>query len=167
MSEAPRARGFGHWALGVFGLALALRGLHLWSLRTSPFLDVRLGDAATYDKWARTLAAGDWIGSEVFFQAPLYPYFLGVLYATLGDDPLLVRGAQCVLSALGCALVASAAASLFSRGAGIVTGLLLATYAPSIFLDALLQKSVLDFFLLGAALWLAARLTRAPAPRLA
>jgi tetratricopeptide (TPR) repeat protein len=167
MSEAPRARGFGRWALAVFGVALALRGLHLWALRSSPFLDVRLGDAATYDKWARTIAAGDWMGSEVFFQAPLYPYFLGALYATLGDDPLLVRAAQCVLSALACALVASAAAALFSRGAGLVAGLLLAAYAPSIFLDTLLQKSVLDFFLLGVALWLAARLALAPAPRLA
>jgi tetratricopeptide (TPR) repeat protein len=167
MSEAPRARGFGRWALAVFGVALSLRALHLLALRASPFLDVRLGDAATYDKWARTLASGDWLGSEVFFQAPLYPYFLGVLYATLGDAPLLVRGVQCVLSAAGCALVASAAALLFSRAAGIVTGLLLAAYAPSIFLDALIQKSVLDFFLLGVAIWLAARLTAAPAPRLA
>jgi tetratricopeptide (TPR) repeat protein len=167
MSEAPRAKGFGRWALAVFAVALALRWLHLAALRSSPFLDVRLGDAATYDKWARTLAAGDWIGSEVFFQAPLYPYFLGVVYATLGDGPLLVRGVQCVLSALGCALVASAAASLFSRGAGIAAGLLLATYAPSIFLDALLQKSVLDFFLLGVAIFLAARIARTPTPRLA
>jgi tetratricopeptide (TPR) repeat protein len=167
MSEPPRAKGFGRWALGVFAVALALRWLHLAALRASPFLDVRLGDAATYDRWAHALAAGDWIGSEVFFQAPLYPYFLGIVYATLGDGPLAARGVQCVLSALGCALVASAAASLFSRGAGIAAGLLLATYAPSIFLDALIQKSVLDFFLLGVAIYLAARLAHAPSPRLA
>jgi tetratricopeptide (TPR) repeat protein len=167
MSLPPRAKGFGRWALGVFGVALALRLLHLAALRASPFLELRLGDAATYDRWARTLAAGDWLGSEVFFQAPLYPYFLGVLYATVGDGPLLVRGVQCVLSAAACAFVASAAATLLSRGAGVVAGLLLATYAPSIFLDALIQKSVLDFFLLGVALWLAARLARAPAARLA
>src|SRR5512145_565389 len=90
-------------APGVFLVALALRGLHLWQLRASPFLEVRLGDAATYDKWARGIAAGDWLGSEVFFQAPLYPYLLGTIYATLGDDPLLVRGLQCVLSAAACA----------------------------------------------------------------
>ena len=154
-------------ALAVFGVALALRALHLFQLRASPFLEAKLGDAATYDKWAHAIAAGDWLGREVFFQAPLYPYLLGALYATLGDDPLLVRGFQCVLSAAACALLASAATILFSRGAGLAAGLLVATYAPSIFLDALLQKSVLDMFFLCLLLWLAARLAVAPGYRLA
>src|SRR5262245_7126035 len=151
-------------ALAVFAVALALRGLHLWQLADSPFLEARLGDAGAYDAWARRLAAGDWLGSEVFYQAPLYPYFLGVLYASLGDTPLLVRGVQAVLSAAACALLASAGASLWSRGAGLAAGLLLAGYAPSIFLDALLQKSVLDVFFVCLALWLVARLVRTPAP---
>jgi tetratricopeptide (TPR) repeat protein len=158
---------FTGWAIGIFAVALALRLAHLWQLRASPFLEVVLGDSATYDAWARTLAAGNWLGDEVFFQAPLYPYFLGVLYATLGDAQLLVRGVQCVLSALACALVAQAGALLFSRGAGIAAGLLLATYAPSIFLDALLQKSVLDLVFVALVLWLAARLLRDPGRGLA
>jgi tetratricopeptide (TPR) repeat protein len=166
MSNA-RAERFAPWALAIFALALALRLLHLWQLRASPFLEVTLGDAAAYHAWARRLAAGDWLGSEVFYQAPLYPYFLGVLYATLGDAPLLVRGLQCGLGAAACALLASAGASLLSRGAGIAAGLLLATYAPSIFLDALLQKSVLDGFFVCLALWLLARLAREPGPGLA
>jgi hypothetical protein len=43
-----------------------------------------LGDARGYDQWAQRLADGDWIGTEVFYQAPLYPYFLGVIYAVAG-----------------------------------------------------------------------------------
>ncbi len=35
-----------------------------------------MGDSRAYDEWARRIAAGDWIGREVFYQAPLYPYFL-------------------------------------------------------------------------------------------
>jgi tetratricopeptide (TPR) repeat protein len=154
-------------ALAVFAVAFVVRALHLAYLGASPFLDARLGDAATYDKWAHGIAAGDWIGHEVFIQAPLYPYFLGALYATLGDHPLLVRGVQGLLSALACALLANAGALLFSRGAGLAAGLLLALYAPSIFLDALIQKSVLDLFFVCLVLWLAARLARAPGLRLA
>jgi tetratricopeptide (TPR) repeat protein len=120
-----------------------------------------------YDAWAREIAAGDWLGHQVFYQAPLYPYFLGALYAGLSDDPLLVRGLQCTLGALACALLASAGASVFSRGAGIAAGLLLATYAPSIFLEAQLQKSVLDLLFVCLSLWLVARLMRAPRRRLA
>ncbi len=167
MEASPAPARFTPYALAIFVLALALRALHLWQLRASPFLTAKLGDAAGYDKWARAIAGGDWLGHEVFFQAPLYPYFLGVVYATLGDEPLLVRGLQAVLSALACALLASAAASLFSRGAGLAAGLLLATYAPSIFLDGLLQKSVLDVFFICLVLWLAARLVHSPRQGLA
>src|SRR5262245_33300871 len=164
MTRPARVERFTPWALAVFAVALALRALHLWQLGHSPFLEARLGDAAAYDAWARRLAAGDWLGNEVFYQAPLYPYFLGVLYASLGDAPLLVRGLQAVLSAAACALLASAGARLWSRGAGLAAGLLLAGYAPSIFLDALLQKSVLDVFFVCLALWLVARLARDPRP---
>src|SRR5207248_9801499 len=40
--------------------------------------------------------------------------------------------------------------------AGIVAGLMLALYAPAIFFDALIQKSVLDVFFVCVALWLIA-----------
>ena len=41
-------------------------------------------DSQEYDRWAQGIAAGDWLGSRVFFQAPLYPYLLAVLYALAG-----------------------------------------------------------------------------------
>ena len=164
---AARAVRFTPYALAIFFVALVLRALHLWQLQASPFLVAKLGDAVVYDAWAREIAAGDWLGHQVFYQAPLYPYFLGALYASLGDAPLLVRGLQCTLGALACALLASAGASLFSRGAGIAGGLLLATYAPSIFLEAQLQKSVLDLLFVCLSLWLVARSMRAPRPGLA
>ncbi len=167
MKAGAEAARFTPVALAVFLLALALRALYLWQLQSSPFLTVKMGDAAAYDAWAREIAGGDWLGREVFYQAPLYPYFLGAVYASLGDDPLRVRGLQSALGALSCALLASAGARLFSRGAGLWTGLLLAGYAPAIFLDGLLQKSVLDLFLLSLALWLAAHLSKAPCRRFA
>ena len=68
----------------LFAVAFAVRLVHIGQIRPSPFFDVLLGDAHGYDAWAHRLAAGDWLGTEVFYQAPLYPYFLGVLYAAAG-----------------------------------------------------------------------------------
>ena len=45
------------------------------------------------------------------------------------------------------------------RRAGVVAGLMLALYAPAIFFDGLLQKSVLDVFFICLALWLIAGIT--------
>ena len=32
-----------------------------------------MGDSHAYDAWAQRIAAGDWVGGDVFYQAPLYP----------------------------------------------------------------------------------------------
>jgi tetratricopeptide (TPR) repeat protein len=117
-----------------------------------------MGDAQSYHAWAQQIAAGDWIGSGVFYQAPLYPYFLGLVYTLLGEPPMTVRLCQAVIGSLACVWLAFAAWRLFSKPAGIAAGLMLAFYAPAIFFDGLIQKSVLDAFLLCLALALLSRL---------
>lgn len=59
--------------IAVFATALVVRLIYLWQIRDSVYLSVLIGDARVYDAWARQIAAGDWLGSDVFYQAPLYP----------------------------------------------------------------------------------------------
>jgi tetratricopeptide (TPR) repeat protein len=136
----------------VFGAALAVRLIHLWQLRATPYFATLMGDARGYDQWARRLAGGDWVGTDVFYQAPLYPYLLGVVYAIAGADPGTARVVQAVLGSVSAVLVAWAAARLFSPRAGLAAGLMLALYAPAVFLDSLLQKSALDVFFVAIVL---------------
>lgn len=145
----------------IFGLALAVRLLHVWQIRSAPFFATLLGDSKAYDAWALRIAAGNWLGSEVFYQAPLYPYFLGVLYALIGRDLLLVRVVQAILGSAGCVVLALAGAQWFSRPVGIAAGMGLALYGPVIFADALVQKSVLDVLLMSTTLWLVGVAVRA------
>src|SRR5260370_32877155 len=142
-------------AAAIFLLELAVRLLHVWQIRSAPFFSVLMGDWRGYDEWARRIAGGDWLGHEVFYQAPLYPYLLGVIYAIAGRSLLLVASVQAVIGSACCALLALAASRLFSRReAGIAAGVMLALYAPAIFFDGVLQKSVLDVFFVCLALWL-------------
>jgi tetratricopeptide (TPR) repeat protein len=148
----------------ILGVALAVRLAHLWQMRGSPFFSVLMGDSRSYDEWARRIAGGAWIGGEVFYQAPLYPYFLGVVYALAGHHLFLVRVLQAILGSLACVFLALAGERLFSsrepevgRRVGLVAGLMLALYAPAIFFDGLIQKSTLDVFFVCLALWLLAR----------
>lgn len=146
------------WPAVIFASALVVGLVHLWALRAAPWFHVLLGDAASYDRWAREIAGGDWLGQDVFYQAPLYPYFLGMLYAVAGTDPFVVRLVQVLLGATAALLLALAAGRLFDRRTGIVAGLMLALYPPVVFSNGLVQKSVLDIVFLCAALWLLARL---------
>src|SRR5204863_433542 len=82
--------------------------------RRSPFFTVLLGDSRAYDQWAQRIAGGDWIGREVFYQAPLYPYFLAVLYAIAGRHLLLVRTVQAIIGSAACVLLGLAARRLIS-----------------------------------------------------
>jgi tetratricopeptide (TPR) repeat protein len=143
----------------VFVTAFTLRLIHIWQIRRSPFFDVLMGDARGYDEWAQRIALGNWAGHDVFYQAPLYPYFLGTIYSIAGHSVLMVRVVQALIGSCSCVLAAAAASRLFSARAGQVAGLLLAIYAPAIFFDGLLQKSVLDVFFVCLALWLIARIT--------
>ena len=147
----------------IFVVALIVRLVHLWQMRRAPVFSVLMGDARGYDEWARRIAGGDWLGTDVFYQAPLYPYFLGAVYTTLGHSLLAARIVQAIIGAAACLLLGLAAERLFSRRAGWVAGLGLAIYAPAIFFDALIQKTVLDVFFVCLAMWILSRLIESPA----
>ena len=138
--------------LGVALLALFTRLTYLWQIAHAPFFSLRIGDAAAYHEWALRIAKGDWRGSGVFYQAPLYPYLLALLYRALGDGVAMVRLVQAILGAGSCALLAATGIALFGD-VGAIAGALLAVYPPAIFLDGLLEKSALVTFFVTALLF--------------
>jgi len=137
-------------------LALAVRLLYLLELRESLLFAAALGDGRQYLDWARQIAAGDWLGSEVFYQAPLYPYLLALATRLVGPELWPLRVLQEVSGALSCGLLALAGRRFFSPRIGLAAGLLLAVYPPAIFFGALIQKSALALLLLCALLALLA-----------
>lgn len=154
--DPPRGLSRDLWL--VFAVALALRLLHLWCIRDMPFVETPIVDAKAYDEWGQRIAAGDWWGSEVFYQAPLYPYFLGLLYAVFGHDLVLVHVAQMAMGAAACVLLALAAFALFAdRATALCTGLCMAVYPPAIFFDGLIGKPGLGLLLTSALLWVLLR----------
>jgi len=139
--------------IALFCTAYVVRLLYLLEWSGSPLFNVLIGDGRQYDVWARAISAGGWLGSEVFYQAPLYPYFLGVIYSTLGDGPWVVRLVQITLGSASCVLLALAGRSFFDERVGLVAGFVLALYAPAIYFDGLVQKATLAGFLTTLLLW--------------
>ena len=143
--------------LAIFVLALGVRLLYLFQIESIPLFYHLAGDARSYDAWAQRIASGDWLGDSVFYQAPLYPYFLGLLQAVVGHNLWLSRVTQMMLGSASCAILYWAGKSFFSRGAGIAAGCIMALYAPAIFYESLIQKTVLDVFLITLLLCLLGR----------
>lgn len=151
-SVRKTGRRSGLWAdigfpLAVFLVALSVRLLYLFQIESIPLFYYLGGDARVYDEWAQRIASGDWLGREVFYQAPLYPYFLALLQSVFGHDLWTIRIIQAILGALSCSLLYWVGKSFFSPEAGVVAGFILALYAPAIFYGGLIQKAVLSLFL--------------------
>ena len=144
---------------GAALLALVVRLAYLAQLQGSPLLSGLMGDSRQYDAWAQQIAGGDWIGTQVFYQAPLYPYGLAVVFALAGHSLGLVRVIQAVLGAASCVLLGLAGRRFFSDRAGVIAALLLAVYPPAFFFDGLIQKSSLDIFLITLLLALTGEFT--------
>jgi len=147
---------FFHLAL-VLLLALAVRLAALHQLRATPYFDHLIIDARSYDAWAQRLAAGDWVGTKPYCQTPVYPHFLGVLYALFGRNLLLPRLIQILLGTATCALIYFIAGRLFSRRVALFAALFAALYRPFVFQEIMLLKSALLIFLTSAALLLLLR----------
>ena len=108
------------WVLGV-AVTIGIRGgtptdeivvivAYIFALRGSPFFDFLLVDARWHHEWAGALARGEWdMAGRAFFRAPLYPFWLSVLYRVFGEDLLAVRLVQRVLGAGTASLLAGAA----------------------------------------------------------
>ncbi len=100
----------------------ALRLAHLAAVRDAPFVAQLALDSQEYDRWARALAAGDWLGSAPFFQAPLYPYLVALVYRFLAlsdGAPLAVYLLQIGAAVLACwALVRTGEALAGPRAGG-------------------------------------------------
>ena len=137
----------------VVSFAFVLRLVYLLQIESIPLFYHLAGDGRTYDEWAQRIAAGAWLGEGVFYQAPLYPYFLAVLQSLFGHNLWAIRFVQVLLGSISCGLLFLVADKLFSHGAGLVAGLILACYAPAIFFDVLVEKSILDLFLLSCLLF--------------
>ena len=140
-------------AVLLFLVALAVRLIYLSQIQSFPFTHHLSLDAASYDRLARAIASGDWLGDKVFYQAPLYPYFLAVLYKSFAAHHLnLVRLIQLILGAFNCVMVAWIARKLFDRKTAIWSGALMAGYGILVFYEGAIGKDGISIFVMDLAL---------------
>ncbi|MDG2149398.1 MAG: FG-GAP-like repeat-containing protein [Planctomycetota bacterium] len=139
-------------------------------------------DSEAYLLQALRVAQGRDISDDIYFQAPLYPWVLGLTCRLLGTGTdLPVRDVErveelppevvsevrsvgaclnLILGLLVVAMVWRLGERLFSEGAGVVAGLLAALYAPSMFYEGHLLKVTLSLIFIPWAVLAAARAAR-------
>ena len=153
----------GSVVIAIMAFALLVRLAHWWVVCDKPFVAQLVVDSREYDRWAREIAAGAWLGSQVFFQAPLYPYFLALLYALFGRNLDVVYLAQIGIAVGGCYALYRAGREMAGGRVGLAAAGLAAAYGPFIFYDVQLLKESLAVSTTCFLLWTLTTLKARPA----
>jgi len=123
----------------IFAVALTLRLFHLREIGLhDPFFELPATDARLYHQWAIEIAGGNWLGEGVFVLAPLYAYFLGLVYALFGSGAAVAMIANSLIGALSCVLLVAIGRRLFDRRVALIAGAMLAADSLSIFYSGML-----------------------------
>jgi 4-amino-4-deoxy-L-arabinose transferase-like glycosyltransferase len=109
-------------AVIIFCIAFVLRLIYIFQMQDSPFFNFPQIDTLWHHLWAKEIAGGNIIGNEAFFRAPLYPYFLGLIYSIFGDGPIAYRIIQSLLGSISCVLIYLITLRLFTKHTAIIAG---------------------------------------------
>ncbi len=144
--------------VALLAVALLWRLVFFFEMYASPYGNNLSLDSQVYHEVALAAAAGEWSHGETFFQAPLYPWALGVLYSLIGPSQTFVKLLQILFSVASCWLIFRIANRVFDRGVALVALAISAVYGMSLyFANELLVVTLIVFLdLLGLDLLISA-----------
>ena len=134
----------------VFSVAFLLRFVYLIAYSSSPFFQVHLADALYHQDWALRILGGDIFSLKihgVLYKAPLYPYFLALVYRISGTSNFLPMLLQVIMAALSCLLLFLIGKKYFSARAACVGALIYNFYFPAVYFSTEMEIPALAIFL--------------------
>lgn len=151
----------------IAGAAFVVRLIVLVQLSGNhPAFDQPIVDSRWHYLWAKQIASGDWLGHDVFFRAPLYPYFLALWMKIFGDGLWPIRLMQAFAGAMTAGLTFLIAQLAFGRRAGAIAGIMIALYGTLVYYETELLVEVIAVPLGLWAVYLAMHETSQPRTRL-
>jgi tetratricopeptide (TPR) repeat protein len=147
----------------IFLFALLLRFLQLQEIRANdPFFTIPSVDGQIYHGWAQQIASGHLLWDQALILGPLYPFFMGLVYAVFGTSLPALKAIQIVLGAANCVLLWALARELFDRRVALLAALMLACYGMMIFFEGTVMLVNLQVPLVLSILLVSVRALREP-----
>jgi len=134
--------------LGILFLGLIFKGMYLYSYAiNSPYFSFVRKDSAVYLNWAKLISQEGWRGTEIFYWAPFYPYFLSITFSILTKKLLGVYILQLAMGICSVGLIYLIAKRVFNERAGLMAAGLSLAYAPLTFFETKILAPVPSIFL--------------------
>jgi tetratricopeptide (TPR) repeat protein len=135
------------FVVALFLFALSVRLLFLWQASATPLFWAPGVDESWHHRWANELLDNHWQYDQVYFRAPLYPYFLAGLYAVSGRSIVFARTAQMFLSAISVVLLYLIGRRCFPRPVARAAATFMCIYGTLIWYEHALLIAVLSIVL--------------------
>jgi len=121
----------------IFLTAYIVRMIYVMEISDRPYFTAPAVDAEFHDYWAQRIAEGHLLYEDgPFFRAPLYPYFLALIYAVFGHNYFVVRIIQSLIGAVSCVLAYLLGKKLFNLRAGLIAGWAMAFTGIIVYFEA-------------------------------
>ena len=132
--------------LGLVVLAFSVRSIYF--SQTAGFIQPGAGsDSYFYLQWAKDIVRGNFLGKDVFYALPVYPYFLSLAYLFSEGEVFALILIQILIGASNCGLIYLLGRRLFNNQVGIIASLIACAYPMFIFYDRMLLPASLAIFL--------------------
>lgn len=130
----------------ILGFSLLIGLVSVLQFRSYPTFNYPILDEQSYVSWAEEIASGGFIGGKVFYQDPLYPYFLALIFRIAGVSLGLVRVVQVALGTATVGLVFLTARRLMGDAHALAAAVLMSLCGALYFFELLLLKATLVIF---------------------
>ncbi len=133
--------------MAILVVATVSRLLYLLAYRSDPLASFLIHDARRYHDWAAALASGQSWAEGAFYQAPLYPYLVALVYGLAGARPLAVYAVQLGLGLSTILIVYRVARRAYGQSSGLAAAAVAALYGPLVFYETKLLPATAAVFL--------------------
>jgi tetratricopeptide (TPR) repeat protein len=134
--------------VGILLLGLILKGIYLYSYaHNSPYYSSGYFDSAVYLNWAQLISQEGWLGKEIFYWAPFYPYLLSIILRILPNKLLTIYVVQLILGLCSVGLIYLIGKRIYNERAALIGASFSLAYAPLTFFETKILPTVTGIFL--------------------
>jgi 4-amino-4-deoxy-L-arabinose transferase-like glycosyltransferase len=134
--------------LSILFLGLIFKGIYLYSYAlNNPYYSIASMDSAVYVNWAQLINEQGWLGTEIFYRAPFYPYLLSIIFLFAPNNFLAVYIMQLALGMCSVGLIYSIGKRIYCERAGLIAAGFSILYSPLTFFETKILPTVTGIFL--------------------
>ncbi len=127
---------------------LIFKGVYLYSYAlNNPYYNIVSMDSAVYLNWAQIICEEGWLGTEIFYRAPFYPYLLSIIFWFTPNNLLALYIMQLVMGICSVALIYSIGKRIYGERAGLIAAGFSLFYSPLTFFETKILPTITGIFL--------------------